>query len=276
MRISVKTLSENTATSGYLAEWGLSMLVEVDGMRVLMDAGAGISTVHNAQLMGVDLCTIDRIVLTHGHGDHTGGLREVLRRAGPKEVIAHPDIWDKKYSRRRDERERYTGLPFVREELESLGASFTLSRDPVKLADKVMTTGEVPMLTNYEQIDSNLYVKENEELKPDPLADDLALIIDADFGLVVVLGCAHRGILNTLRHVLKLTGKEPIYAAIGGTHLVRASQERIAQTIADLKELRVQRLGVSHCTGFHASARLAQAFGEVFFLNNAGTSFDLP
>jgi 7,8-dihydropterin-6-yl-methyl-4-(beta-D-ribofuranosyl)aminobenzene 5'-phosphate synthase len=276
MEMRIKTLSENTASSGYMAEWGLCMLVETDGLRILVDSGGGLAAIHNAPLLGVDLTTIDRIVLTHGHGDHTGGLREVLRRAGPKEVIAHPDIWMKKYSRRRNERERYAGLPFVREELESLGATFTLSRDPVRLSDKVMTTGEVPMLTDYEQIDSNLYVKDDGGLSPDPLCDDLALVIDADFGLVVVLGCSHRGIVNTLRHAAKLTGKEAIYAAVGGTHLVRASKERMDRTVADLRELGVQKLGVSHCTGFHASARLAQEFGDVFFLNNAGSTFSLP
>ena len=104
----------------------------------------------------------------------------------------------------------------------------------------------------------------------------MALIIDADFGLVVILGCAHRGIINTIRHAQKLTGKEPVYAVIGGTHLFGASEERLEKTIADLKEMGIQRLGVSHCTGFAASARLAQEFGDIFFLNNAGTQVTLP
>jgi len=132
------------------------------------------------------------------------------------------------------------------------------------------------MVTEYEQIEQGLFVKEGEELIPDPLADDLALVIDTDFGLVVILGCAHRGIVNTLRHARTITGKELIYAVIGGTHLVGASEERIDRTIADLRELGIQKLGVSHCTGFHASARLAQAFEDIFFLNNAGSRFELP
>jgi 7,8-dihydropterin-6-yl-methyl-4-(beta-D-ribofuranosyl)aminobenzene 5'-phosphate synthase len=139
-----------------------------------------------------------------------------------------------------------------------------------------MTTGEIPMLTDYELVEKYLLVKEGEELGQDGLPDDLALIIDAEFGLVVILGCAHRGIVNTLRHAQKLTGKELIYAAIGGTHLLHASQERLAETAKALKEMGVQRLGVSHCTGFHASAYLAREFEEGFFLNNAGTRFTLP
>jgi len=102
------------------------------------------------------------------------------------------------------------------------------------------------------------------------------LIIDTEFGLVVILGCAHRGIVNTLRHAQKLTGKEQVYAAIGGTHLFRASEERIEKTITDLMDMGIQKLGVSHCTGFRASSRLAEKFGDMFFLNNAGTRLTLP
>lgn len=119
-------------------------------------------------------------------------------------------------------------------------------------------------------------LKKGGVLQPDPLADDLALVINTDFGLVVILGCAHRGIVNTLRHAQSLTGKELLYAAIGGTHLFRASKERVERTIADLKEMGIQKLGVSHCTGFHASAQLAREFEGAFFLNNAGTQLTLP
>ena len=277
MEIRITTLSENTANHGFLAEWGLSILVEVDGARILVDTGPGFSAVYNAQLMGIDLSTINWIVCSHGHGDHTGGLREVLRRRGDVEVIAHPDMWAAKYVRRDGEiKERYCGMSFSREELESCGARFNLTREPVHITEHVMTTGEIPMVSGYEEIESNLFVEEDSILRPDPMADDLALVINADFGLVVILGCAHRGMINTLRHAQNLTGKEPVYAVIGGTHLFRASEERLEKTMADLKEIGIQKLGVSHCTGFRASARLAQEFEDMFFLNNAGTRITLP
>ncbi|MDD5288166.1 MAG: MBL fold metallo-hydrolase [Dehalococcoidales bacterium] len=277
MQIKVTTLTENTANYGVIAEWGLSLLVEADGMRILMDTGLSFSAAHNAQLMGVDLTTIDRIVLSHGHADHTGGLRRVLSIKREVELIAHPDVWTSKYTRRNLQgKEQYIGIPYSREELESRGARFNLTREPVHITKHIMTTGEIPMLSGYEELENNLFVKEDGVLRQDPLADDLALIIDTDFGLVVILGCAHRGIVNTLRHAQKLTGKELVYAAIGGTHLIRASDERIEQTITDLKEMGIQKLGVSHCTGFHASARLAQEFENIFFLNNAGNRFTLP
>lgn len=276
MEIKVATLSENTASAGLVPEWGLSMLLEVDGLRVLFDTGASVATVHNAEIMGVDLSGVDRIVLSHGHYDHTGGLRDVLKKTGPTEVIAHPDIWQPKYGSLPGEPGHSIGIPFTREELEALGASFMLSREPVKLSAHLMTTGEIPMLTDYEAIDANLYVGEGGEKEPDSLADDLSLIIDAEFGLVVILGCAHRGVINILRHAQKLTGKQPVYAVIGGTHLFNASEERLAKTAAALKEMRVQRLGVSHCTGATAQTYLAGEFGDAFFLNNAGTRFTLP
>jgi len=277
VEVRITTLSENTANYGYIAEWGLSILVEVEGARILMDTGLSFSAVHNAQLMGIDLSTIDHIVLSHGHADHTGGLRDVLKIKGEVEVIAHPDIWVPKYVRRDGEpREQYIGMPFTREELESLGARFKLVREPVHITEQVMTTGEIPMSSAYEEIGNNLFVKKAGMLHPDPLADDLALIIDTDFGLVVILGCAHRGIINTVRHAQNITGKELVYAVVGGTHLFRASEERLEKTIVDLREIGIQKLGVSHCTGFHTSARLAQEFENIFFMNNAGTRVILP
>jgi len=276
MEIRITTLSENTATQGFLAEWGLSILIEVNGTKVLMDTGMSMSAAYNAQLHGIDLRDIQTVVLSHGHHDHTGGLRDVLRRKrGAVAVVGHPDIWSSKYARSQN-RDDYCGIPFAREPLESLGARFQLSRKPVHVAEHVMTTGEIPMVTDYETIEDNLFVKEGAELVPDLLADDLGLIIQADLGLVVVLGCAHRGIVNTVRHAQELTGQERVYAVIGGTHLFRASEERITRTAADLKKMEIQKLGVSHCTGFFASSRLADEFGNKFFLNNAGTTLTLP
>jgi 7,8-dihydropterin-6-yl-methyl-4-(beta-D-ribofuranosyl)aminobenzene 5'-phosphate synthase len=277
MEIKITTLSENTANYGFFGEWGLSILVEVGGQRILMDTGLSTSAVRNAATLGLDLSGIDCIVLSHGHADHTGGLREVLKLTGEVKVIAHPDVWAQKYTRRDSAgKEQHIGIPYPREGLESLGARFNLAKTPVRIGDNISTTGEIPMATGYEEIEDNLFVRENGILVPDSLADDLALVIDADFGLVVITGCAHRGIVNTLRQAQKITGKEPVYAVIGGTHLFRASKQRIEKTIAELKTMGIQRLGVSHCTGYQASARLFQEFGDIFFPNNAGTRFSLP
>ena len=276
MEIRITTLSENTANYGFLGEWGLSILVEADGKKILMDSGLSISTVYNADRMGIDLTGISTIVLSHGHADHTGGLLEVLKKSNGAAIIAHPDIWTSKYAQRSRDDFQYIGIPFSREELESHGARFIFSVKPVFIAERITTTGEIEMLTDYEIIDGNLFVKDDGQMLPDKLADDLALVIDTEYGLVIILGCAHRGLINTLRQAQKITGKELIYAVIGGTHLFRADEERIERTIVELKDMGIQKLGVSHCTGFAASARLAQEFADSFFLNNAGNRLTLP
>jgi len=279
MQIRISTLSENTASRmGLLAEWGLSILVEVDNLRILLDAGQGTSTVHNALAMGIDLSTIDKIVLSHGHADHTAGLRGLLGAMGKQvEVVAHPDVWAPKYVQRPgEEAYSYVGIPFEREELEELGACFALAKEPVWITNHIVTTGEIPMLTDYEQIDANLYVEGESGFSPDRVMDDRALVVKTDLGLVVVAGCAHRGIINTLLHARELTGVEFINTVVGGMHLFRAQEEQIELTVAELKQMGIQRLAVSHCTGFRASVRLAQEFGDIFSLNNAGTRFALP
>jgi 7,8-dihydropterin-6-yl-methyl-4-(beta-D-ribofuranosyl)aminobenzene 5'-phosphate synthase len=273
MTVRITTLSENTAGRGnLLAEWGLSILVETGNTSVLLDTGSSVSAAHNADILGIDLSKIDRIVLSHGHYDHTGGQRQVLQKMRREvKIIAHPDIWQAKYARRKDEPDRYIGIPFQRNELESLGATFNLTAEKVKIDDSIMTTGEIPMETSFEQVDADLFFKDDSGWQPDKIMDDQALIVNTESGLVVILGCAHRGIINTLYHAQKLTGKEMIYAVVGGSHLINTSEERLWQTIAALRELNVQRLGLCHCTDLPAASVLAQEFGESFFFNKAGT-----
>jgi len=277
MGLRITTLSENTAGAvDLLAEWGLSILIETGKENILFDTGQTITAGYNTDNLEIDLNQIDKIVLSHGHYDHTGGLHQILRKMGKEvEIIAHPDIWAAKYRRRKGKKDKYIGIQFQRQELESLGARFTLTTKPVPVADNIMTTGEVPMVTDYETIDSALFVKENTGWQPDKLLDDLSLIINTKSGLVVVLGCAHRGMINTLYHAQQLTGVKPIHAVIGGAHLVHASEERIRLTIAALKELGVQKLGLCHCTSLPAMSLLAQEFGDKFFFNIVGTIFEL-
>jgi 7,8-dihydropterin-6-yl-methyl-4-(beta-D-ribofuranosyl)aminobenzene 5'-phosphate synthase len=280
MEVRITTLSENAVLGrprGLLGEWGLSILVERDDRKIPLDTGSSISAARNGALLGVNWDRIDAIVLSHGHYDHTGGLREVLTRIKKQvQVIAHPDVFDAKFVQiSKDESPAYIGIPFQKTELETLGASFHLTSEPVWLSENVVTSGEIPMITDFEAIDPGLYVRESGEMIPDPLRDDQALFIKTSQGLVVILGCAHRGTINTLHHARNVTGVETIHSVIGGTHLIRASEVQMELTVAALKELGVQMLAVSHCTGMLAAMRLAQEFGPGFLFNNSGSIIEI-
>jgi 7,8-dihydropterin-6-yl-methyl-4-(beta-D-ribofuranosyl)aminobenzene 5'-phosphate synthase len=277
MTLRITTLSENTAGKrGLLGELGLSILLETEDSSILFDSGQTISTVHNADALNIDFSGISRIVLSHGHYDHTGGLRDVLHRIGRAvEVIAHPDIWQAKYARRKGEPDRYIGIPFQKDEMESLGACFRLAKEPIAIADNVMTTGEVPIVTSFEQVDEGLFVREGAAWQPDKLLDDQALVMKTEAGLVVILGCAHRGIINTLYHARQLTGVDNIYTVIGGSHLTDASEERIWQTVDALRGFNIQRIGLCHCTGLPTASLLAREFSDSFFFNKAGSVIGL-
>jgi 7,8-dihydropterin-6-yl-methyl-4-(beta-D-ribofuranosyl)aminobenzene 5'-phosphate synthase len=276
MEARATTLSENSTFAvprGMLGEWGLSVLVERDGKTILLDTGGSISAAHNGDLLATKWEQIEAIVLSHGHYDHTGGMGDILHRIGHRvKVIAHPDVFvDKVAQYSQNDPPRYIGMPFKRDELESMGADFQLTSEPVWLSENVVTSGEIPMITDFETIDPGLCVRVNGEVVPDPLRDDQAVFVKTEPGLLVVLGCAHRGIINTLHHARNITGVDKIHCVIGGTHLLRASELQMEMTVATLRDFGVQRLGVSHCTGMPAAIRLAQEFGPGFFFDNAGS-----
>jgi 7,8-dihydropterin-6-yl-methyl-4-(beta-D-ribofuranosyl)aminobenzene 5'-phosphate synthase len=251
--------------------------VETGNTNILLDTGQSISVNHNAKALNIDLNKVDKIVLSHGHFDHTGGLENVLRKMKKSvEIIAHPDTLTAKFEGKLKYKKKSIGLPFQAAELEALGAKFKLSKKPVKITPDIMTTGEVPMLMDFEQIvPDHFFVKDNSRWHADEFKDDLALIINTKPGLIVILGCAHRGMINTLYHAQKLTGRKEIRLVIGGCHLINTSMARVYLTIAALKELDVQKVGVSHCTGQEASAIMAQELGDRFFYNNACTRIDV-
>jgi len=157
MALRITTLCENTTDNiDVMAEFGWSVFIEYDGFKILFDTGLDISVCRNADALGIDLRRIDKIVLSHGHPDHTGGLRQVLQRIDrPIEIIAHPDIWAIRHKHKPDG-EIYNGIPFQREALESLGAIFRLSAQPVSITDNIVTTGEIPAVTDFEDIASSL------------------------------------------------------------------------------------------------------------------------
>jgi 7,8-dihydropterin-6-yl-methyl-4-(beta-D-ribofuranosyl)aminobenzene 5'-phosphate synthase len=274
--IRVTTLCENTAgQERILAEHGLSMLLEVDGQAFLLDTGQTYTVLHNAQTLDVDLRHISAVVLSHGHYDHTGGLRHLSRWVKQMRVLAHPDVLRPRYVIQDEQPPRHVGLPFTFDELEGNGVRFEFSTSPTELSSRVILTGQIPRTTAYEEMDKHLCVNVDGVWEQDHVWDDQAIIIKTHLGLVVALGCAHAGIINTLTYAQQITGEERIYAVLGGTHLGPASSEQLLGTVEALEALRVQKLGVCHCTGSRAGALLAEVFGDRFFYNTAGTVVEL-
>ncbi len=273
--VTITTLVENTATFGYLGEWGLSMLVSLEGHSFLYDTGMGKTIIHNAEMLKADLRKVSAIILSHGHVDHTGGLSRVLSRYGQKPVLAHPEIWQPKWSVRSDQSVRDIGMPFSKVDLEEMGAVFTDITEPTMIFDNVFLSGEVPLVTDFERVDKGLFSGAEEDRSPDEMPDDLSMAIKTSQGLVILLGCAHRGPINTIRHLIAVTGETRVHAVVGGLHLGHASDRRIDKTIESLEEIGIDILACSHCTGFRAMVRLAEAFPRKVVNNNAGSVLSL-
>lgn len=277
MSFRITILCENSvgSLSGTLGEHGFSALIEpAEGAPLLFDTGQGLTLLHNARRMNKDLSIVRQVVISHGHYDHAGGLLPLLTECGDKQVYGHPSVFRSRY-RVKDTGECYPiCIPYSREELESAGASFDLSKEFRTIAPGIHLTGEVPRVTGFETGDQGLYCDcTGQELDTTP--DDQSLVLETEKGLVLVLGCCHAGLVNTVEHVAYMTGRRDIYAVIGGTHLGFCGQDQIAKTVAALKALGIKKLAVSHCTGFAASARLSRELPKEFQVAVVGYTLEV-
>ncbi len=271
--IDITVLCENSVAGpfGIIGEHGWAVGITTSTSRLLFDTGQGLGIINNSNLLNFDLEKIDRIVLSHGHYDHCSGLPLVLPVTGTIDVHLHKDGFGRRCHRYKGT-VRDIGIQDEQSRLESLGAHFIFNRDFTCIDKGIYLSGEIPRVTSFEMPDPRL-VRENDckELLQDQLLDDQTLIIDSTAGLILILGCAHAGLINILLYVQKCLPDRPIHTIIGGTHLGFAGDTQFTETVAALQHFDIQCLAASHCTGLERSAQLAQIFADRFRFAPVGT-----
>jgi len=268
-----------------VAEHGLSLLITLyrddKTHTILFDTGySGIGVLHNMGLLEIDPAKIEALVISHGHMDHTGTLYPLLDRIpGIIPLVVHPDAFlAPRYFALDDGRKLLFPETLTKSELEKRNVQVMESRGPTLIAgDTALVTGEVERTTAYEKGLPNALLERNGVVEKDPILDDQAIAVNLKGkGLVIISGCAHAGIINTVLYAMKLTGVPGVQAVLGGFHLSGAFFEPIIEdTINDLKKLAPGVLVPMHCTGWKAINRFAQEFPEAFILNSVGSRFTI-
>lgn len=275
MQVSVRILVENTTpVPNLIGEYGFACLVTVDGRRLLFDTGSNQALFHNCKALGIKLEEIEEVMISHGHFDHTGALLPLLEQYGEKKIYAHSRFLLPRFVPLHNGKMKKIGSPFGYEQLEEAGAKFIFVDDFIEIWPQVYISGEIPRNNDYEDNGGDFKVENMGEIEEDKLEDDMALIIDHPEGLIIISGCAHSGIINTIDHAVRMTGNPKILAYIGGTHLFTASVQRIDKTATALKSYDIRQLIVSHCTGFNASARLYNELGDMVSKGETGMNYN--
>jgi 7,8-dihydropterin-6-yl-methyl-4-(beta-D-ribofuranosyl)aminobenzene 5'-phosphate synthase len=263
--LDIVVLSTMLADTKGVGEWGFSALVEADGHRVLFDTGARPETVlRNARELGVDLAGVTDVVLSHHHGDHTGGLltlRRELSKSNPKALsraYVGPDIF---LSRPRDDGSESNETIALKAPYEQTGGVFLVVEKPLEIFPGAWLTGPVPRMHPERNWSGQGRIKTASGLVEDTIPEDLSLVLDTERGLVLVSGCGHAGVVNTLEHARRVVRAAPVWAAVGGFHLLTADEATLDWTAERLREMRVQHLLGAHCTGIEAVYGLRRRLG---------------
>ncbi len=262
-RFTVTAIVENAPREGFTVEHGLSLWVETPRGALLFDTGQGKALLPNAERLNLDLGAAEFLVLSHGHYDHTGAVEDVLARNEKLMLVHHPEAFRRRFSVRRDEAPREIGIPAA-----AAAAIRALpprrvcrSAAPVELGPDIGTTGEVPRATPYEDVGGPFFL-DAEGKTPDTIPDDQSLWIRTGKGLVVICGCAHSGVVNTVHQARRVTGEHRIAGLIGGFHLNAASERRLEETARVLLDWNVGFIMPCHCSGAAATDYLRGIFGD--------------
>ena len=267
LNLTITQLIENTAGGpGLLAEHGVALLIEADEHRLLFDTGQGLALRHNAEKLAIPMELVDAIILSHGHYDHAGGLADALAMTGPVDLYLHPQALTTKFN----QSGRDIGAPTELNKLTLLTREIIYTRKPTEIFPGIRVTGEIPRIHQIEDTGGPFY-QDVICSRPDDLPDDQALFIETPKGLVVLLGCGHSGVINTLEYVQELTDKKPIHAVLGGMHLLRATPERLTFTGDRLNDMAIDYLSPNHCTGLDAVCYFKARFPDAFHLSQVGT-----
>jgi 7,8-dihydropterin-6-yl-methyl-4-(beta-D-ribofuranosyl)aminobenzene 5'-phosphate synthase len=257
--VRIIILTDNVASrSDLLAEHGLSLWIEYGTTHILWDTGQSDILLANAKRLGIDLSQTDIIALSHGHYDHTGGLPAVAAIAPNAVIYAHPEATIPRYSKK--ESVHPVGMP--------PDSVIVLNAKTVKQTSSwtqvcrgVFLTGPIPRLNMHEDTGGAFFL-DADCRKEDMLPDDQALVMESEKGLIVILGCAHSGTINTLDYISHKTGQRKIHAIVGGMHLGKASQQRLDCTVNALKQYDVKIVIPLHCTGSNAIQYLKNALSD--------------
>ncbi len=258
VRITV-LIDNKTPRPDLNAEHGLSLWIEYGEKRILFDTGQSNALIRNAEKLSIDLSQADAIVISHGHYDHTGGLKAVLDVAHKANIYLHPAAIETKFSRKASGAKSIGMSDSAKKAIQGHNVIWTVT--PAQLFPRMTVTGQVPRVNDFEDVGGEFFLDENCQ-RSDELLDDQTLFIESAKGIIIVLGCAHAGVVNILNYVADLTSQSHIYAIIGGTHLLNASSERIERTIKEIERYEVQQLCPAHCTGSKAVAEFRKIFAE--------------
>ena len=274
--LRIVTLVENSPGEhkGLAYEHGLCFHIETGDNSLLFDVGQSDAAVRNAAKLRIDLQAVRSVVLSHGHYDHSGGLRALAATTTRFELVTGSGFFEAKYGERNGAYE-YLGNDFDADWLGDAGIALATLDAPVrKLAPGIHAITRFPRVHPDEIVNPRFKVRVNGALLSDTFADEVMLTVDTPKGVVAMLGCAHPGVKNMLDAASTRLDR-PIYAVIGGTHLVEASHDSLQLTLQYLQQKNIAVIGASHCTGAEGMGCLTTAFGDRYFHNRTGSTLFL-